>query len=270
MKGILTKLDVRNGVPINYYIQWLEGDAPPCNITKTLGQTHTISFTGKKICLHCKKQQKKLFQGYCYPCFISVPQTAECVIRPEKCQAHLGRGRDIQWEATYHNQPHIVYLAQTGNLKVGVTSQHNLPNRWIDQGACQSIVIATTPNRWVAGQIEVALKKVVSDRTSWQKMLKNTFELVDLNEKRDLIIQEIPSQFKPYIDQESAPLKWVYPIDQYPEKVKSRHLDRSPIITAILQGIKGQYLIFNDDTVLNIRKHEGCEVIWTISSMDTI
>ena len=53
--------------------------------------------------------------------------------------------------------------------------------------------------------------------------------------------------------------KLVYPVEQYPEKVKSHNLDKTPVIRGKLQGIKGQYLIL-DTGVINIRKYSGYEL----------
>jgi hypothetical protein len=48
-----------------------------------------------------------------------------------------------------------------------------------------------------------------------------------------------------------------YPVLQYPVKVKSINFDKVPLIKDKLVGIKGQYLIFDSNTVFNIRKHNG-------------
>ena len=51
-----------------------------------------------------------------------------------------------------------------------------------------------------------------------------------------------------------------YPVEEYPEKVKSLSFDKLSEIEGRLWGIKGQYLIFDDGKVLNIRKHNGYKV----------
>ena len=48
-----------------------------------------------------------------------------------------------------------------------------------------------------------------------------------------------------------------YPVDEYPEKVKSLKLDKQPIVEGVLKGIKGQYLILDQNRVINIRSHSG-------------
>ena len=53
--------------------------------------------------------------------------------------------------------------------------------------------------------------------------------------------------------------RFEYPVLVWPEKVKSFNLDKDPTAGGILQGIKGQYLIF-DDGVINLRKYSGYKV----------
>ncbi len=49
-------------------------------------------------------------------------------------------------------------------------------------------------------------------------------------------------------------------MNQYPEKVTSVGFDKHAEIEGCLAGIKGQYLIFDDNRVLNIRKHNGYRI----------
>jgi len=113
-----------------------------------IGTEISLSFTGQINCVSCGKLAKKAFgQGFCYPCFINSPMNAECIIRPELCEAHLGKGRDPEWEKKHHLQKHNVYLALTSKVKVGVTRHDQIPTRWIDQGAWKALVIAETENR---------------------------------------------------------------------------------------------------------------------------
>lgn len=48
-----------------------------------------------------------------------------------------------------------------------------------------------------------------------------------------------------------------YPVHKYPEKVKSISFDKTDNFTEVLTGIKRQYLLFKNDFVLNIRRHNG-------------
>ena len=99
---------------------------------------------------------------------------ADWVMRPELSTAHLNKeDRDLEYEKKVQLQPHIVYLANSSNVKVGVTRKSQVPTRWIDQGAHEAIEIIEVPNRYLAGITEVALKDYVSDKTNWRTMLKN-------------------------------------------------------------------------------------------------
>src|SRR5690606_36206528 len=95
-------------------------------------------------------------------------------------------------------QPHIVYLANSSNVKVGVTRKNQIPTRWIDQGAHEAIPIVEVPNRYLAGIAEVALKEHVSDKTSWPKMLRNDLQDVDLQAWREELRPYIPEAVAPY------------------------------------------------------------------------
>ena len=179
-------------------------------------------------------------------------------MRPELSTAHLDKeDRDLAYEKKMQLQPHIVYLANSSNVKVGVTRKAQVPTRWIDQGAHEAIEIVEVPNRYLAGITEVALKDHVSDKTSWQKMLKNDIEDVDLTEWRAKLKQYIPEEAADYFIDSNTETNLEFPVLQYPEKVKSLNLDKTLSYEGVLKGIKGQYLIFEDQTVFNVRGSEG-------------
>ena len=187
-------------------------------------------------------------------------------MRPELSTAHLGKeDRDLEYEKKMQLQPHVVYLANSSNVKVGVTRKAQLPTRWIDQGAHEAIEIVETPNRYLAGITEVALKEHVSDKTNWRKMLKNDLEDEDLFAWRERLQPYIPEEVLPYFIQSTRETEIEFPVLQYPEKVKSLNLQKTPEYQGKLKGIKGQYLIFEDNTVFNIRGNEGQVVEITIS-----
>ena len=48
-----------------------------------------------------------------------------------------------------------------------------------------------------------------------------------------------------------------FPVLEYPKKVNSLNLEKTPNYSGKLTGIKGQYLIFEDGTVFNVRTYEG-------------
>lgn len=258
MKGLIEKMKVDHQSPVQYTLQ-LDGDL---NMNALIGQEIRMNFTGRIICSNCGKQTKNSFgQGFCFPCFQSAPQAAPCIINPELCRAHLGEGRDIAWEESHHNQPHIVYLALSDNVKVGVTRANQAITRWIDQGASQAIILAETQNRYEAGIIEVALKAHMTDKTNWQRMLKNEINSsIDLIEEKGRVEELLPFDMRDFISGNDDVLEFVYPVLSFPDKVKSVGFDKITEVKGKLKGIKGQYLIFEDNSVINMRKHTSYEI----------
>ena len=223
-----------------------------------IGKDIRFTFGNQVQCGSCGKTFKKLFaQGFCYNCFMSAPEAAECIINPELCKAHLGEGRDVAWEKKHHLQPHFVYFAVASSLKVGVTRVTQVPTRWIDQGASQAIRIAETPYRQLAGEIEVALKSSFTDKTNWRRMLKNEIAEFDLEEEKWQLEELLPDDLSQYMTEDDEIVNINYPVLEFPKKVSSVGFDKLPVIEGNLRGIKGQYLILDKGRVLNIRKHEG-------------
>ena len=231
-------------------------------MNELIGKNISMAFEGCIFCINCGRKTKTSFaQGFCFPCFKNSPENSECIIRPELCRAHLGEGRDPEWEEEHHNKPHYVYLAATDKVKVGITRDHQIPTRWIDQGANAAIKLAKTPNRYLAGVIEVALKDTFDDKTNWQLMLKNeTDDSIDLLETKHQLEMLLPADIAAYICDEDAITRMTYPVIQYPSRVKTINLDKKRAFSGKLLGIKGQYLILDDNRVINIRKYAGYEV----------
>jgi len=222
-----------------------------------IGKKIQFVYEGLINCVVCGKKTKKSFgQGSCYPCFMNAPQNAPCIIKPELCEAHLGKGRDIEWEEKHHNREHIVYLAKSSVIKIGVTGDFPL-TRWIDQGASEAIVLAKVPYRQLAGEIEVLLKEYYVDKTNWRKMLKNEVSEIDLLEEKENCFEYLPEDYHEFITEDDALFTMNFPVIEFPEKVKSVGFDKVPIIESTLKGIKGQYLLLEDNQVLNMRKHTG-------------
>ena len=168
--GIIEKMRTHLEDPVQYELP-MGKDMIPMN--ELIGRYILFKWEGEINCISCGRNTNKSFaQGFCYPCFINAPETSECILRPQLCQAHEGIARDMDWAEQHCLQSHFVYLAISSNAKVGVTRSIQIPTRWIDQGAWQAIKLAKTPNRYIAGLIEVALKEHISDRTQWQRMLK--------------------------------------------------------------------------------------------------
>ena len=256
-EGVLTKMESEFSQPIQYYLVF-ENDF--INMNQLLEKTITIQFV-KYQCLNCGLDKPIYRQGFCKSCFFEIPQAADWIMRPELSTAHLGKeDRDLEYEKKVQLQPHIVYLANSSNVKVGVTRKTQVPTRWIDQGAHEAIEIVEVPNRYLAGITEVALKEHVSDKTNWRTMLKNDVKDENLVEWRERLKPYIPEEAKAYFIESNTETNLEFPVIKYPEKPKSLNLEKTKEYTGKLEGIKGQYLIFEDDTVFNIRGNEGLYV----------
>ncbi len=251
------KMDTHLGEGGAVLYSWQSEDGP-IGMNDLIGQTLSLHFNGDIYCILCGKKIKKTFQGSCYECFQRAPENSDCVIRPEVCRAHEGVGRDPSWEEEHHNKLHYVYLALSSAVKVGVTRATQIPTRWIDQGASEGLILAEFPYRRRAGDLEVHLKDHYTDRTNWQKMLKNQIcsqSLVQEKERLRLILRDGP--FASCLTSHQVPKVLHYPVLEYPQRVKSLKFDRSPLVEGCLVGIKGQYLLFQGGGVLNVRAHSG-------------
>ncbi|NVK52780.1 MAG: DUF2797 domain-containing protein [Flavobacteriaceae bacterium] len=256
-QGVLKKMPTEHLETIQYY---LEMDTDFLNMNQLIDKTIEISFKKYK-CLHCHLEKTIYRQGYCKSCFFETPNAGDWIMRPELSTAHLGiEDRDLAYEKQVQLQPHIVYLANSSNVKVGVTRKQQVPTRWIDQGAHEAIEIVEVPNRYLAGITEVALKAHVADKTNWRKMLKNDIEDENLQAWQERLRTYIPKEVQEYFIENNKETQLNFPVNKYPEKPKSLNLVKEKSYTGILVGIKGQYLIFEDETVFNIRANEGLVV----------
>jgi len=253
-RGVLKKMKTENNEEVDYFLEF-ENDI--IHINQLLDKEIAIYFV-KYQCLNCGKNKKIFRQGFCYDCFQEIPSAGDWIMRPELSKAHLGEeDRDLDYEKKVQLKPHIVYLANSSNVKVGVTRKSQIPTRWIDQGAHRAIVILETPNRYLAGITEVALKKHVADKTNWRTMLKNEIEDKNLVEERNKLEKFIPHETKEFFIKDAQELIINFPVLKYPEKLKSLNLEKINTYKGKLKGIKGQYLIFENDMVFNIRNNEG-------------
>jgi hypothetical protein len=254
-EGVLKKMQTEFENPIQYYLIFKDSFL---NVNQLLNKNVEINFVGYE-CLNCGKKKKIFRQGFCYDCFYSSPAVGDWIMKPELSTAHLGiQDRDLAYEEKVQLQPHIVYLALSSEVKVGVTRNTQVPTRWIDQGAEKAIAIVEVPNRYLAGITEVALKNHFADKTNWRKMLTNDIANIDLVEARSKLEQLIPAEVREYFHLEKNDLyEMNYPVLEYPNKINSLSLDKTPNFNGKLTGIKGQYLIFEDGTVFNVRSSEG-------------
>lgn len=255
MKLLLKKMRVENFPDLQYFLNDI-------SMNDLVGKEISIGFTGHVECIHCARKVKKTFnQGYCFPCAQSLARCDLCIVKPERCHYAKGTCREPEWGEKHCLIEHCVYLANSAGLKVGITRGHQKETRWADQGAVQAMEIARVPERLVAGQLEVALKDFLSDRTDWRKLITGKTADIDLMQSFYELKENIPQQYQRYLlaDSELEISELSYPVLAYPPKAKSFNAAKQPLLTGVLQGIRGQYLLF-DEVAINIRKYQGYEV----------
>ena len=264
ISGAVRKMRATLSDPVLY--QWVAGEQT-VELNQYLGQSLSINFLGTIHCVHCHRLTKKSFnQGYCYPCFRDLAQCDTCIMKPEKCHFAEGTCREPEWGEANCNIEHYVYLSHTSSVKVGITRGTQIPTRWIDQGATQARAIARVATRYQSGLIEVLLGQHIGDKTAWQTMLKGNGEPLDLAAKQ-AELAELCAEGLASLQQQFGlnAIHWIeegediainFPVLEWPAKIKSHNLDKTPEISGTLLGIKGQYLML-DTGVINIRKYGG-------------
>jgi hypothetical protein len=233
------------------------------SLNEVIGKQLTLSFNGHIACRHCGKKTKKSYsQGFCFPCMQKLAQCDLCILKPETCHFSAGTCREPEWGEQHCMIEHVVYLANTSGLKVGITRHSQVPTRWIDQGATQALPIFKVNTRLQSGLVEIALAEFIADKTNWRTMLKGNAENIDLQahavELKQKIADKLSDMQLTYgeeaitsLDEQVVEIN--YPVSQYLTKISSFNFDKAPIVSGTLLGIKGQYLIF-DSGVINIRK----------------
>jgi hypothetical protein len=240
------------------------------SLNEKIGQPIRIESLGEIHCVECGRKSKKSFsQGYCYPCFSRLPQCDVCIMSPEKCHYDQGTCRDASWGDEFCMQDHIVYLANSSGIKVGITRHTQIPTRWLDQGAMQAMPIARVATRQLSGLLEVIFKQHVADKTNWRTLLKQDALDLDLSSKRDELFElchEEIEELQGHYGLQAVSLiydaeqhNYQFPVTEYPTKIVSFNLDKTPVVEGILKGIKGQYLIL-DTGVINLRKYTSYNV----------
>jgi len=262
IQGDIIKMRAEYAFPVQYFLSFKDDEIP---LNQFLGKSIRMEYNKVIHCLGCGAVTVKSFaQGYCYKCLISRPETEDCVLNPEKCTAHLGIARDMEYAHKHCLKDHFVYLAVSSDLKVGVTRASQIPTRWIDQGAKRAIKLAQLPYRALAGEMEVELKQYYKDKTSWQKMLKGEFSQINLVEAKQQAYVHLSEELATYVIDDDEIMEIEYPLLSVPKKISSVTFDKEPVITGTLTGIKGQYLILDNERVLNMRKHGGYEILFSV------
>jgi hypothetical protein len=269
LQGCLTKMAIEPGAPGEPARYTLRAGEYRVDLNTRLGEPLRLEWTGAIACTHCGRATKKSFaQGYCYPCFKKLAQCDTCIMKPETCHFFEGTCREPEWAERHCFQPHVVYLANASGLKVGITRGTQVPTRWLDQGAVQALPMFEVETRQQSGFVEMLFKEEVSDRTNWRAMLKGDTVEMDLPAERDRLLARLEGGLANLRERfgaeairllDASPVTLDYPVLEYPTKVVSHNLDKTPEIAGTLLGLKGQYLIL-DSGVINLRKYTGYEV----------
>jgi hypothetical protein len=253
MSFLLRKLSHTHQETEHYHIEDLD-------LNDLLGRELAITHTGRILCLACGNPTRKSFgDGLCYKCHITLARADACILRPHTCHYHQGTCREPDWGDSHCMIPHVVYLAQTSSLKVGVTGAHRVKERWGDQGARAAIILAQTPDRKTAGEIEHALSEHISDRTNWRKLITNQIDKVDLQDRKTRTLPRVPDSQKRHLIEDDHIELFSYPVLKFPQKAKTITLAKTPEIQGPLMGVLGQYL-FLGPLAFNVRRHSGYEV----------
>ncbi len=266
IRGVLSKMRAQHHPTVEYQLPVGE---QLLDLNPLIGKTLTLHHTGNIFCSACGKKTKKSYsQGHCFVCMKKLASCDMCIMKPETCHFDQGTCREPDWAQTHCMVDHYVYLSNTSSLKVGITRHNQIPTRWIDQGATQGLPLYKVKTRQISGLLEVELAKHIADKTNWRTLLKG--------DGAPLPLIELAAQLKPRLNEKIAELKQQfgtdavieldedgteirYPVIQHPVKITSHNFDKQPLVTGVLQGIKGQYLIF-DNGVINIRKFTAYEV----------
>jgi len=270
VQGCLSKMAAalpgRQDQPVVYHLRAGEHRVA---LNERIGEPLSLRWTGAIACTHCGRATKKSFaQGHCYPCFKRLAQCDTCIMKPETCHFFQGTCREPEWGERHCFQPHIVYLANSSGLKVGITRKTQMPTRWLDQGAIQALPILEVDTRQQSGFVEMLFKEQVADRTNWRAMLKGDVETMDLSAERDRLLTLLADGLHQLRETHGADAirlleqpaqHFHYPVSVFPKKVVSHNFDKQPLVEGVLQGVKGQYLIL-DSGVINLRKFTGYEI----------
>jgi len=268
--GNLAKMQSDLSSPVRYRLPL---GKQALDLNPLIGQSLRLEYDGQIHCSNCGRKTKKSYsQGHCFPCMKRLAHCDLCIVKPERCHYAQGSCREPQWGEDFCLQDHIVYLANSSGLKVGITRQTQIPTRWIDQGASQALPILSVSQRLHSGLVEVLFKDHIADKTDWRKMLKNERPEVDLIQRRDELLRILEPKLQQLRSDLDDPISLLnekvvdidYPVLEYPTKIKAHNFDKTPMVEGTLMGIKGQYLIF-DTGVLNIRKFSGYHVTLTQS-----
>ena len=260
LAGLAIQPDPAGGAAA-YELGFEDGRRIPLN--SEIGAGVQIQFRGVVCCRHCGAQSRKSFGGgYCYDCFSTLARCDLCVVSPDRCHYAAGTCREPEWGESFCMQPHLVYLANSSGIKVGITRVGREVGRWLDQGAIQGLVILNAATRRDAGLAEAAIAAVLPDRTDWRRMLRADVPSLDLPAawhgllERNLTLPDGVTPVEAITAQDVVSL--AYPLAASAPPEQTLRLDDGSI-NGNLKGMKGQYLVLGSGA-FNVRAHAGYRV----------
>lgn len=263
-EGELAGLGIQAGAddqPASYQLEFKDGTAIELNAR--IGCGVEIAFSGVIGCRYCGAESRKSFAGgYCYDCFSTLARCDLCVVSPDRCHYDAGTCREPDWGAAFCMQPHLVYLANSSGIKVGITRAGRSIGRWLDQGAIQGLVILEADSRRAAGIVEAEIARVLPDRTDWRRMLRADVPPLDLPlawQRLRAAGEGLGDGIRPVASAGAGDMTVLsYPISATSPPERTLRLDEGSI-RANLKGMKGQYLLLGNDA-FNVRAHAGYRV----------
>lgn len=243
---------------------------PDLPLSELVGTEVRLTISEDQYCTQCGTESKS---SPCSGC-AGEPPHATCVMHPAAHCDYTGCPYpDYKERSCSHS--HIVYLAATDRIKVGISRESRARCRWAEQGASHAIPIARAPNRKAAGIIEKALGEEWPQRHrhQWYLPMDNAVErLIDDALATDLIPEKLwPCYLWDDADREAVRDAIVdVPSITAPslnERLTSNQyaLSAGETREGRVLGIRGE-IIATDSFVVNLNEHSGHPV--TIETND--
>lgn len=153
------------GVPIH--------QRPDLSLSELVGTEVRVTISEDQYCTQCGELTDN---SPCLDCAGEPPHTT-CVMHPAThCAYKDCPYPDYKQRSCSHT--HLVYLAATDRIKVGISRESRARCRWAEQGASHAIPIARAPNRKAAGIIEKAIGEEWPQRRrhEWYQPMENSVE----------------------------------------------------------------------------------------------
>jgi hypothetical protein len=264
--GVLHGLRATAGDPVHYALEVGECVLP---LDALLGEPLSFETDGRAVCAACERATDKRFGGgYCYRCFTTLARCDLCVVSPNRCHYEQGTCREPEWGLSHCMRNHVVYLANTGGAKVGITHRGNVPGRFIEQGAAEALIVISTRTRAQAGHVEKALGRFVREQGDWRALVTGMLERIDLDAELTRVrrlaasaVAELTGRFTDAIEWLDAPERHAfrYPVLRYDSPPRQLRIEPGRAVGGVLLGVRGSYLLF-DRGVLNVRAHGSLHV----------